>query len=250
MKDAETSSDIIAVIPARYGSTRFPGKALAPIAGKPMIQRTWEQASKVPELDEVIIATDDSRIREACEAFGAQVAMTREDHETGTDRIAEAIAGRKGELILNIQGDEPLVPPQVLSELLQAMSEEPDIEMGTVALPFKADDPKFTDPNVVKCVRADSGLALYFSRAPIPHGRDRQYVDPLHHWGIYCYRRHFLEKFVTLEPSPLERCESLEQLRALEAGAKIYIHLTTESTIGVDTPEDVPKVEAMLKEMM
>ncbi len=242
---------VVAVIPARYGSTRFPAKALAPICGKPMVQWTYERTSAATLIDRVIVATDDERIIDAIRAVGGEAVMTSPDHQTGTDRIAEAMDGIDADLVVNVQGDEPLVPPEVLDELIQAMIDRPDTQMGTVAVPLPADSPDANDPGIVKAVVAKDGHALYFTRAPAPFARDSRPADAplLHHWGIYAFRRDFLSAFVNEEQSPLERCESLEQLRALEMGVKIFVLKAKEAAVGVDFPEDVPKVEALIRHM-
>lgn len=239
---------VVAVIPARYGSTRFPGKVLADLCGKPMIQWVYEKAQQTDVAD-IIVATDDERVRAAVEGFGGRVVMTRTDHPTGTDRIAEAVAGVDADWILNIQGDEPLVPPSVLNELMQSVVARDDVDMGTVAVPFADDSPKLHDPNVVKCVMGADNRALYFSRAPIPYARGprSERTQPLHHWGIYLYRRRFLEQFVTWPQGELERCESLEQLRAVEHGVGIHVHISHLTTIGVDTPADLVEAEAAMR---
>ena len=239
---------MLAVIPARLGSTRFPEKVIAPILGKPMIQWVYERTLEASSIDDVIIATDAQEVMDVVASFGGKSVMTSVDHKTGTDRIAEAIEGMEADLIINVQGDEPLIPGEVLDRLVAKMQANPDVEMGTVAVPFAEDDEKFSDPNCVKCVASSSGFALYFSRAAIPYARnERGSTLPLHHWGIYAYRRDFLERFVKFEQSPLELCESLEQLRALENGARILLIQAEESTIGVDVPGDIEKVEALLK---
>ena len=239
---------VLAVIPARYGSTRFPGKALAVLAGKPMIQWVYEQVKQASLIDEIVVATDDQRIMDACSSFGAEAVMTRVDHQTGTDRIAEAIEGKSADLVVNIQGDEPLISPQVLDQLVEEMLARPDADMGTAAVPLDLDSEATTNPNVVKAIVAQNGLALYFTRSTAPFARDERPQDApiLQHWGLYAYRPSFLHAFVEWDQSPLERCESLEQLRALENGAKIYVLITNESAVGVDTPEDAKEVEQLL----
>ena len=246
---ANAPQRVVAVIPARYGSTRFPAKVLAPICGKPMVQWVYERTARSERVDETLVATDDERVAACVRGFGGKVALTSPRHQTGTDRIAEALQGRQADLILNVQGDEPLIPPAVLDGLVEAMQARPEAEMGTVAVPLAPDSAEFRDPNVVKCVRAASGYALYFTRAPAPHARDARPADaaPLRHWGIYAFRRPFFDRFVTLPRSPLERCESLEQLRALEHGARIFVLVSREVTVGVDVPADVAKVEALMR---
>jgi 3-deoxy-manno-octulosonate cytidylyltransferase (CMP-KDO synthetase) len=236
----------VAVIPARYESSRFPGKPLALIAGKPMIQRVYDQVQQ-SSVDEVLVATDDQRIVDCVEGFGGKAVMTRSDHPTGTDRIAEAVQSSEASLVINVQGDEPLIPPAVIDELVDAMRNLTDAEMGTVAVPFSRESADFANPNVVKVVVGDNH-ALYFSRAPIPHRAAHATgdVQPMRHWGIYAYRREYLEQFVQWPAAPLEECEKLEQLRALAHGAKIYVVTSDAESIGVDVPQDVAKVEALL----
>ena len=241
-------SRTIAVIPARYGSTRFPGKPLALIAGKPMVQWCYESTSKCKELDDILVATDDQRIVDAVTAFGGKAVMTSPNHATGTDRIAEAIQNDSADLILNVQGDEPLMSANVLSRLILTMRET-GAEMGTAAVPFKETGRDPMDPNAVKVVVDKRGFALYFSRSLIPFPRKGGVpVEPLLHWGLYAYRRDFLNAFVKWERGTLEACESLEQLRALENGAKISVIVTNERSVGVDVPEDIELVEKLIRE--
>ncbi|MBO4344559.1 MAG: 3-deoxy-manno-octulosonate cytidylyltransferase [Victivallales bacterium] len=243
------SKRTIAVLPARYGSTRFPGKPLALIAGKPMIQWCYESTRKCAELDDVIVATDDQRIYDAVAAFGGKAVMTSPNHPTGTDRIAEAVKDDDADLIINVQGDEPLMSAKVLSQLIAAMRES-GAEMGTAAVPFSKTGRDPNDPNAVKVVIDRRGFALYFSRSLIPFPRSGGVpVEPLLHWGLYAYRRDFLYEFVKWERGKLEACESLEQLRALENGAKISVIVTPERSVGVDVPEDIAFVEKMIAEM-
>lgn len=236
----------LAVIPARFGSTRFPGKPLADLGGKPLIQWTYE-AAQASDVTEVVVATDDPRILDAVEAFGGQAVMTRSDHQTGTDRIAEVALPRDVDIVLNVQGDEPLIPPQTLNQLLQLVAADPKVDMATAGVPFSASGAKFEDPNAVKAVVAEDGHALYFSRAGVPFCRDADAVVlPLHHWGVYAFRKSFLTQFVNWPQSPLECCEKLEQLRALEYGARIQV-LTCDAPVhGVDTPEDLETVRALI----
>ena len=240
---------VVAVIPARYASTRFPGKPLALIAGVPMIQRVYDRVKAATSVAEVLVATDDERIARAVRAFGGRVAMTSPDHASGTDRIAEAVTGLDADLIVNVQGDEPLLPPQVIDRLVAAMRSS-QAEMGTVAVPFAMASPELRNPNVVKVVVTAAGSALYFSRAPIPFLREGgEGMEPLWHWGIYAYRREFLEQFVRWPQSRLEKCEKLEQLRALENGARIQVLVEAGfPSAGVDVPADVPRVEQLLRE--
>ncbi|MEM9481655.1 MAG: 3-deoxy-manno-octulosonate cytidylyltransferase [Verrucomicrobiota bacterium] len=235
------------MIPARWGSTRFPGKALHLLAGKPLVQHVWEQCAKAGSLDELVIATDDSRIASAAEEFGARVVMTREDHPTGTDRLAE-VAESHPEFthLINIQGDEPLIEPTLINSLADQLASETSLEMITAANPIE-DEREADDPNVVKVVVGQSGQALYFSRSRVPFSRDAQPEFPLlRHHGIYGYTREFLLKFVTWPPSPLETCEKLEQLRALDHGTRIDVAITHEHSLGVDTPEQVAPIEKLL----
>lgn len=241
------SQRTIAVIPARYGSTRFPGKPLAIICGKPMVQWCYESTSKCKDLDDVIVATDDERIVDAVTAFGGKAVMTSPNHQTGTDRIAEAVSGIDADLIVNVQGDEPLMSANVLSRLVKTMRET-GAQMGTAAVPFSKTGRDPMDPNAVKVVIDNRGFALYFSRSLMPYPRKGGIpVEPLLHWGLYAYRRDFLQDFVTWERGKLEACESLEQLRALENGAKISVIVTDERSVGVDVPEDIALVEKMIK---
>lgn len=237
----------IAVIPARYGSTRFPGKPLALIQGKPMIQWCYESVRKCDLFREVLVATDDERIMEAVASFDGQAVMTSPDHPTGTDRIAEAIKGRPADLIVNVQGDEPLVPTSVLTELVQGM-QKTQAEMGTAAVPFSCTSRDPEDHNAVKVVVDRRGFALYFSRSRIPFPRSGGTpLEPLLHWGLYAYRRDFLENFITWERGQLEECEMLEQLRALEHGARILVIKTEAASAGVDVPEDLVTIEKLLQ---
>ncbi|MBR0458820.1 MAG: 3-deoxy-manno-octulosonate cytidylyltransferase [Victivallales bacterium] len=241
------SNRTIAVLPARYASTRFPGKPLAKILDKPMIQWTYESVSRCPDLDAVLVATDDQRIFDTVVSFGGKPVMTSPNHQTGTDRIAEAIQNDSADLVVNAQGDEPLVSAQVLSRLI-AMMRETGAEMGTVAVPFCKTDRDPQDPNAVKVVVDKKGFALYFSRSLIPYPRQGGVpVEPLLHWGLYAYRRDFLEQFVKWPMGTLENCEKLEQLRALENGAKICVLVTEVQSSGVDAPGDIARVEAELR---
>jgi 3-deoxy-manno-octulosonate cytidylyltransferase (CMP-KDO synthetase) len=238
----------VAVIPARYGSTRFPGKPLALINGQPMIQHTYHSTLACPEIAEVVVATDDERIMTAVAAFGGKAVMTSPDHKTGTDRIAEAVEQLDCDLVVNVQGDEPLISGAVLSELIRNMRST-NADMGTAAVPFALSGREPSDSNAVKVVIDRRGYALYFSRSLIPHQRvGGQAVEPLLHWGLYAYTRDFLRQFVSWPQGQLERCEMLEQLRALENGAKIWVLVTTEHSLGVDVPEDIALVEKILRQ--
>jgi 3-deoxy-manno-octulosonate cytidylyltransferase (CMP-KDO synthetase) len=239
---------ISGILPSRWGSSRFPGKPLHPIAGKPLIQHVWERCRHCAQLDELRIATDDRRIFEAAEAFGARAIMTSADHPTGTDRLAEAVRQLPETThVVNIQGDEPLIDPGLIDGLAALMRAEPELDMATAANPLDPGDPVVADPDVVKVVTALDGRALYFSRAAIPHFRHPVGgLGARRHKGIYAYRREFLERFVTWPPSPLERAESLEQLRALENGAAIKVIPTDDRSPGVDTPAQAAEVERLL----
>ncbi len=238
----------LGIIPARWGSTRFPGKPLHLIAGKPLIQHVWERTQHCKLLDQVTIATDDDRILQVAHDFGAHAVLTSSDHPTGTDRIAEAVRSYPdAAYVINIQGDEPLIEPSLIDELAAALHQDAGISMATAANPID-DEKAINDPNVVKCVLAHNGDALYFSRSPIPYQRAESPGLKLYrHKGIYAYRRDFLEKFVIWPPSPLELAESLEQLRALENNARIKVLITLDDSIGVDTLEQAQQIENLLK---
>jgi 3-deoxy-manno-octulosonate cytidylyltransferase (CMP-KDO synthetase) len=238
---------IVALIPARFGSTRFPGKPLALIAGQPLIQRVYEQARQVKELDGLYVATDDQRIRACVEGFGGQAIMTRADHPSGSDRLAEAarLLGLAPEdIVVNIQGDQPLFPVDLIGQLAAPLHRDPDAVMVTPAR--KISDPKAAaNPNVVKVVFDRRHRALYFSRSPLPCWRDA--VEPPYfyrHLGLYAYRVGFLQEFVHLPPGRWEAAEKLEQLRALEHGFPIHIVETTGDTLEVDTPQDLLRAAA------
>lgn len=237
-------------IPARYASTRFPGKPLTPIAGRTMLEHVWRRACEAGA-EEVVVATDDDRIAAAAEGFGATVCMTRSDHSSGTDRLAE-VAQAHGwsdeAIVVNLQGDEPLMPPVVLRQVAEDLAAFPDAALATLSVPLVDADERH-EPNVVKVVTDRAGYALYFSRAPIPYSRMPEAADAHRHLGIYAYRAGFLRQFSGLEPAPIERAEQLEQLRALWHGHRI--HVTDAAAIpaaGVDAPGDVARVEAALQE--
>lgn len=241
------ATHVIGLIPARWASTRFPGKPLHLIAGKPLVQHVWERCQECSHLDRIVVATDDQRIYDAAVNFGAEAVMTSKDHPTGTDRIAEAaVAFPESTHIINIQGDEPLIEPSLIDELTLALLNDSDLSMATAANEID-DDFLIEDPNVVKVVLRHDGDALYFSRSPLPYRRSESPKLKLYrHKGIYAYRRDFLENFVTWEPSPLELAESLEQLRALENGARIKVIITDDISGGVDTLEQANELEAFL----
>lgn len=249
-KSKETSS-IALVIPARWGSTRFPGKSLHPLAGKPLVQHVWERSLLARNIARVLIATDDKRIATAAKNFGAEVVMTSPEHPSGTDRIAEVAAKlRSITHFINVQGDEPLIDPKLIERLATTLLRKPEIAMITAATPFE-DRSEAENPNTVKVVLSRSGDALYFSRSLIPFHRDAHdpasRVAPLLHLGIYGYRRDILRKLVRLAPTPLEQSEKLEQLRALEHGIPIRVLETSHRGVGVDTPEDAIQVEKLIQ---
>ena len=242
-------SRAVGIIPARWGSTRFPGKALHVIAGKPLLQHVWERCRRARKLDQLIIATDDFRIAEAAFDWGAEVAMTSANHASGTDRIAEVAAKLKQFAhIINIQGDEPLIDPKLIDRFVRALQRDRKLEMITAAHPF-ANPREAESPHQVKVVLNQKDEALYFSRAAIPFDRDRSAgTRYFRHQGIYGYTRKLLLQFVRWKTSPLERAEALEQLRALENGVKIQVVMTGSGSPGVDTPEDAEAVAALLGE--
>jgi 3-deoxy-manno-octulosonate cytidylyltransferase (CMP-KDO synthetase) len=243
------------IIPARYGSTRFPGKPLAMLQGRPMLQHVFERA-QASGAARVLIATDDGRIATAAAGFGAEVVLTRDDHQSGTDRLAEVVE-REGlhdpAIVVNLQGDEPLMPPELLSQTARALALRPDCDIATLATPISSRDDVF-NPNIVKVVRDREGYALYFSRAPIPWDRgafgaenDRLAAGYLRHLGIYGYRVSFLRRYPMLSEVELERAEALEQLRALWHGSRIHVDIADSIPgPGVDTPEDLERVAAIL----
>ncbi|WP_122864688.1 3-deoxy-manno-octulosonate cytidylyltransferase [Pseudomonas viridiflava] len=252
------TTDFTVVIPARYGSSRFPGKPLKVIAGKPMVQLVWEQARK-SSAQRVVVATDDVRIFEACQAFGAEVLMTRDDHNSGTDRLAE-VAMQLGlaadAIVVNVQGDEPMIPPAVIDQVASNLAAHPEAGISTLAEPID-DVAALFNPNVVKVSSDINGLALTFSRAPLPWARDALAANrdelpagvPLRrHIGIYAYRAGFLHDFVSWGPCMLENTENLEQLRALWNGVRIHVADALEAPpAGVDTPEDLERVRRLLE---
>ena len=239
--------DVIGIIPARYGSTRFEGKVLADISGKPMIQWVWEAAIKAKILDDVIVACDDKRVEEAVRSFGGKAVFTSTEHPSGSDRICEIVNPLDVKVIVNIQADEPLIDAVMLENVARPLLEDHSLSMAT--LMKKIDDPReITDPNVVKVIADKSGMALYFSRSVIPYQRDKSAdVAYYKHIGIYAYSKDFLFIFKNLPESNLEKIEKLEQLRVLEAGFRIKVIETKITTIGVDTPEDLEKVKKIIQ---
>lgn len=240
---------ILCVIPARYASTRLPGKPLKDIAGKPMICRVYDRASQAKTLSGVVVATDDERILQAVETHGGRAMMTAKDHPTGTDRLAEVAAAYPDvDLIINVQGDEPLIEPSLIDELGRAFADDEALQMATVATPM-TDEAEQKNPNNVKVVTDKNGFALYFSRSLIPYPRNDAGTPVYKHIGIYAYRRGFLLAYAKMTPTPLERSESLEQLRALENGYRIKCIVTNARFVGVDTPEDLAKVNEIYRNM-
>ena len=243
-----TPPKVVVVIPARYGSTRLPGKPLVSLAGKPMIQRVYERARQAQRVNRVIVATDDDRILKAVEQFGGEARMTRHDHRTGTERVAEVAAHETGDVFVNVQGDEPLLDPAAVDTAVGALLEEPQAAIATVATPIRTPG-DIMDPNVCKVVLDFDENALYFSRAPIPWVRDTGgHVQARHlkHLGLYVFRRDALLEYPTLPQGELERIEQLEQLRWLENGWKIRVAEVNHDAISVDVPEDVARVEKLL----
>lgn len=241
--------DVIGVIPARYSSTRFEGKVLADIGGKPMIQHVWERAKQVKILDDLIIACDEEIVAKAARDFGAKVVLTSKGHASGTDRIAEVVNPLDVKIIVNIQGDEPLIQPVMIENVARALLEDKDLVMATVMK--KIEDPAIiNDPHVVKVVVDSNNFALYFSRAAIPYRAINSEINqPVYykHIGLYAYTKDFLFTYKKLPPSVLERTECLEQLRVLQEGFRIKVIETKHDTVGVDTPEDLEKVKAYLE---
>lgn len=239
--------NVLAVIPARMASTRFPGKPLAQLAGKPMIQWVWERARRARTVSHVIIATDDERIFAAAKAFGASVEMTDPNHPSGTDRVAEVSSRHKASIVVNIQGDEPLIDPRMIDQAVRCLLHNPRFGMSTLCRHIERSE-DIVAPHVVKVVRRQNGEALYFSRHAIPFARDPQAPAPAYykHIGIYVYRTTTLRRLVSLPVSSLEQAEKLEQLRALENGVRILCPETKFDCTGVDTPEDLARVEEII----
>jgi len=236
---------ILGVIPARFSSTRFPGKVLALIAGKTMLQHVYERAALSTYLSSILIATDDERVYSAAKNFGARVRMTRSDHLSGTDRVAEAASAVDAEIVVNIQGDEPLIDPAAIDAAILPMVHEPELVMGTLKKRIE-DAREITDPNVVKVVTDRAGDAIYFSRCAIPFEREKSANTPyFKHIGLYVYQRDFLLAYSAMPVGPLETAERLEQLRALENGFRIRVVETEYESLGVDTPEDLERVSRL-----
>jgi len=253
--------DVIVIIPARYASTRLEGKPLLDIAGKPMILRVYERAGKAKLVKDVIVATDDKRIFDAVKGFKGKVIMTSASHKSGTDRLAEAAANLKCDMVVNVQGDEPLIEPKMIDDAVKPLVDDSEVYMATLKTKI-LDAEELNNPNVVKVVTDKNGFALYFSRYPIPYVREQENppIPPLEkggkgglghykHIGLYAYRKDFLLKFAHMKPTPLEQAEKLEQLRALENGYKIKVVETKYNSIGVDTQEDLEKVRRIVGSM-
>ncbi|MCG2711289.1 MAG: 3-deoxy-manno-octulosonate cytidylyltransferase [Candidatus Omnitrophica bacterium] len=241
--------DVVGIIPARYGSTRLAAKSLANILGKPMIQHIYERAREASVLDEVIVATDDERIKKTVCDFGGKVVLTSKDHSSGTERLTEVVFDLDVKVIVNIQGDEPLLHPSMINDVAYALLENKELVMATLKHRI-TDEKEFDNPNIVKVITDKENFAVYFSRSPIPNVlRKKEGVDiPLYkHIGIYAYTKDFLLTFKGLKPSRLEEAESLEQLRAIEHGYKIKVLETKHETVSVDTQEDLDKVIRYLK---
>lgn len=262
MNRLSSNPKAVAIIPARYKSTRFPGKPLADILGKPMIQHVWERATKADKIEKVIVATDNKRVYNVVKGFGGEAVLTSKNHLTGTDRIAEVVRGLpfNTDMIVNIQGDEPLIEPEMIDQVVEILIDDLNASIGTLCRKIE-DIKEIMDPNIVKVVFDKEGFALYFSRLPIPYyregqkarqegretieeGQDRVYYK---HLGIYSYRRDVLLRLSSMRPTPLEKAERLEQLRALENGLRIKVGETDRDTIGVDTREDIERVINRLK---
>jgi len=239
---------VLGVIPARYGSTRFPGKPLALIAGKPMIQHVYERVSQSAQLDAVLVATDDSRIQDCVASFGGLAELTSVDHASGTDRLGEIAGKHQHDYYVNIQGDEPLIDPAAIDALIsQSLAVNAGMSTLVTGLKPAEDQAAIDDPNVVKTVVALDGRALYFSRAALPYPRHQKHAHYLKHIGIYMYTREVLALLCNLAPTALEQAESLEQLRALDHGIAIHTVRTAYNPVGVDTLADIARVEAALK---
>jgi 3-deoxy-manno-octulosonate cytidylyltransferase (CMP-KDO synthetase) len=238
---------ILCVIPARFFSTRLPGKPLADIAGKPMIQHVYERSSLATRPYKVLVATDHQLVYDAVQAFGGEVLLTSAEHNNGTDRLAEvALSFPEVDVIINVQGDEPLIEPSVIDDLAAAFDNAPELNMATLMTPIQPQE--YQSPSTVKVVTDQQGYALYFSRSLIPYPRvETPGLQVFKHIGIYAYRRDFLLRYAALEPTPLEQAESLEQLRALEHGYRIKVLKTDFHFIGVDTPADLERVNALLR---
>lgn len=242
---------VIAIIPARFASTRYPGKVIAPLLGHPLVYHTWLRASQASLVDRVVVATDSPEVAMALAPYPIDVVMTRDDHATGTDRIAEVAAELDAEIVVNVQGDEPAIDPAAIDAVIQPLLDDPTLQMATARRAI-ADAKTISDPNVVKVICDSRGRALYFSRLPIPYIRDEadRAGNPACYWqhiGLYVYRRDFLLAYTRMPQTPLENLEKLEQLRALENGHAIAVIETNYEVIGVDVPDDLAEVSALLQ---
>jgi len=261
MRESRSAPRVVGMIPARYGSTRLPGKVLADIGGKPMVQHVYERASRARLLQGVLVATDDARVAEAVENFEGTVVMTSAEHRSGTDRLAEVVRGRPCDIVVNIQGDEPLIDPEAIDAAVEPLLQDPNIHMSTLRTPVR-DRAEYEDPAAVQVVVDQEGFALYFSRAPIPYfridGPERAqegevFAHPVsglaayRHIGLYVYRRETLLWLSDLEPTPLELTEGLEQLRALANGCRIKVVEYEYAPMGVDTPEQLERVRRLME---
>lgn len=245
------NANVLAVIPARYASTRFPGKIIEPVAGKPLVYYAYQQALSASLVSDAVIAADDVKVVEALAPFDVKVVMTRADHPSGTDRIAEVAEKMDADIIVNVQGDEPLIDPATIDRAIQPLLDDPTLPMSTVKCLIK-DPAEIVNPNAVKLICDVNGRALYFSRSPIPYIRDQKDRDeaPPCYWvhvGLYVYRRDFLLRYAKLPQTPLEKLEKLEQLRVLENGFPIAVVETSYESIGVDTREDLERVRRILE---
>lgn len=241
------SKQVVGIIPARYGSTRLPGKPLRDICGEPMIQHVYKRAAEAEVFNRVLVATDDERIKKRVEDFGGEAVMTSPEHKTGTDRLAEAAQRIEADIIVNIQGDEPLISPAMIGELVHPLLADSNLVMSTLKKEIK-NKAEVNNPDLVKVVTDKEGYALYFSRLPIPYLRNQETGSKFYkHIGLYAYRKEFLLEFAQLAATPLEEAESLEQLRALENGYRIKVVETEHAPIGVDTEEDLEKVRNLME---
>ncbi|HEX05121.1 MAG TPA: 3-deoxy-manno-octulosonate cytidylyltransferase [Bacteroidetes bacterium] len=238
---------MIAVIPARFASTRFPGKMLADLAGEPLVLRTWRNTLLCKTVERVIVATDDERIASIIHEAGGEAVMTDPELPSGTDRINQAISELEADIVVNVQGDEPMLPAELVDNTVALLLNNPEADAATAATPLRVEE--YTDPNVVKITCTEQNKALYFSRAPIPYSRDSEMPEDLalRHIGLYVYRRNTLTRFCSLPPSPLEECERLEQLRLLEDGGTMLVHIAQNAGPGgIDTPTDLERVRQVL----
>ena len=249
--DAASKPRVLCVVPARYASTRFPGKIIASLAGKPLVLHAYERAKRAQLIDDVIIAADDPRVRDVIVPFGARVVMTRPEHPTGTDRIAEAVSGEDADIVVNVQGDEALIDPATIDAAIRPLLDDPEVMMSTARRRI-LDPALVSNPNIVKVISDQRGRAIYFSRSVIPHIRDEadRSAERECYWqhiGLYVYRREFLLRFAGLPQTPLERLEKLEQLRAVEHGFPIAVIDTEYDGRGVDVPEDLEWARGQLE---